>query len=46
LDEAEYMVLAFATKQSIWLTNALEELNVLVTNAATYCDNNAAINIA
>jgi hypothetical protein len=30
----------------IWLTNALEELNVPVTNAAMFCDNKAAIDIA
>jgi hypothetical protein len=44
--EAEYMALALATKQWIWLTNALEELNVPVTNAAMFCDNKAAIDIA
>jgi hypothetical protein len=44
--EAEYIALALATKQWIWLTNALEELNVPVTNAALFCDNNAAIAIA
>jgi hypothetical protein len=32
--EAEYMVLAIAMNQWIWMTNALEELNMLVTNAA------------
>jgi hypothetical protein len=44
--EAEYMALALATKQWIWLTNTLEELNVLVPNAAMFCDNKAAIDIA
>jgi hypothetical protein len=44
--EAEYMALALATKQWIWLTNPLEELNVPVTNAAMFYDNNAAIDIA
>jgi hypothetical protein len=44
--EPEYMPLALATKQCIWLTNALEELNVAVTNAAMFCDNKAAIDIA
>jgi hypothetical protein len=44
--EAEYMALALATKQWIWLTNALKELNVPVTNAAMFCDNKAAIVIA
>jgi hypothetical protein len=44
--EAEYMALALATKQWIWLTNALEELNVPVINAAMLCDNKATINIA
>jgi hypothetical protein len=44
--EAEYMALALAIKQWIWFTNALEELNVLVTNAAIYCHNRAAIDIA
>jgi hypothetical protein len=43
--EAEYMALALTTKQWIWLTNALEELNVLVTNAAMFCDNKAAIDM-
>jgi hypothetical protein len=43
--QAEYMVLALATKQWIWLTNALEALNVPVTNAAMFCDNQAAIDI-
>jgi hypothetical protein len=44
--EAESMVLALATKQWIWFTNSLEELNVLVTNAAMFCDNKTAIVIA
>jgi hypothetical protein len=44
--EAEYMALALAMKQWIWLTNALEELNVPVSNAAMFCDNKAAIDIA
>jgi hypothetical protein len=44
--EAEYMALSLATKQWIWLTNALEELNLPVTNAAMFCDNKAAIDIA
>jgi hypothetical protein len=44
--EAEYTAIAFAMKQWIWLTNALEELNVPVTNAAMFCDNNSAIKIA
>jgi hypothetical protein len=44
--EAEYMALALATKQWIWLTNALEELNMPVTNAAMFCNNKAAIDIA
>jgi hypothetical protein len=44
--EPEYMALALATKQWIWLTNALEELNVLVTNAAMYYYNKATIDIA
>jgi hypothetical protein len=39
------MALALATKQWIWLMNSLEELNVLVTNAAMFCDNKAAIDI-
>jgi hypothetical protein len=39
------MALALTTKQSIWLLNALEELNLLVTNAAIFCDNKAAIDI-
>jgi hypothetical protein len=44
--EAEYMALALATKQWIWLTNALEELNVPVTNGGMFCDNKATIDIA
>jgi hypothetical protein len=44
--EAEYMARVLATKQWIWLMNALEELNVLVTNAPMFCDNKAAIDIA
>jgi hypothetical protein len=44
--EAEYIALALATKQWIWLTNALEELNVPVTNAAMFCDNKTAIDMA
>jgi hypothetical protein len=43
--EAEYMALALATKQRIWLTNALEELNMLFTNAAMFCDNKATSDI-
>jgi hypothetical protein len=39
------MALTLAMKQWIWLTNALEELNVPVTNAAMLCDNKAAIDI-
>jgi hypothetical protein len=34
--EAEYMALALTTKQWIWLTKAIEELNVLVTDAAMF----------
>jgi hypothetical protein len=44
--EAEYMALALATKQWIWLTNAFEELNVLVTNTTMFCDMKAIIDIA
>jgi hypothetical protein len=40
------MALALAMKQWIWLMNALEELNVPVTNAAMFCDNKATIDIA
>jgi hypothetical protein len=40
------MALALAMKQWIWLTNALEELNMPITNAAMFCDNKAAIDIA
>jgi hypothetical protein len=40
------MALALATKQWIWLLNALEELNVVVTNAAMFSDNKATIDIA
>jgi hypothetical protein len=43
--EAEYLALALATKQGIWLTNALEELNVPVTIAAMCCDNTTVIDI-
>jgi hypothetical protein len=44
--EVEYMGLELATNQWIWLTNALEELNLPVTNAATFCDNRATIDIS
>jgi hypothetical protein len=44
--QAEYIALERATKQWIWLTNGLEELNMPVTNAAMFCDNKAAIDIA
>jgi hypothetical protein len=44
--DAKYMVLALATKQWIWLMNAHKDLNVRVTNAAMFCDNQATINIA
>jgi hypothetical protein len=44
--EAEYMGLALVTKQWIWLMNALEELNVLFTNAAMVCDTKPTIDIA
>jgi hypothetical protein len=44
--EAEYMALALATKQWIWLTNAFDELNVPVTNAPMFYYNKAAIDIA
>jgi hypothetical protein len=39
------MALALTTKQWIWLTNAREELNMPITNAAMFCDNKAAIDI-
>jgi hypothetical protein len=39
------MALALATKQWIWLTNTLDELNVPVTNATIFWDNKAAIDI-
>jgi hypothetical protein len=42
---AEYMVLALATKQWIWLTNALHNLNVLVIIASISCDITGIINI-
>jgi hypothetical protein len=44
--EAEYIALVLATKQSIWLSTALEELIVPVINAAMFCDNKAPIDIA
>jgi hypothetical protein len=44
--DADYMAHALATKQCIWLTNTLEELNMPVTNAAMFCNNKAAIDIA
>jgi hypothetical protein len=44
--DAEYMAIAKATKQWIWLTNTLEELNGPVTNAIIFCDNKATIDIA
>jgi hypothetical protein len=43
--EAEYIGLARATKQWIWLPNAAEELKVPGTHAAMFCDNKAAIDI-
>jgi hypothetical protein len=43
--EAEYMALALATQQWIWLTHALEECNMPVPNAAMFCDNKATIDI-
>jgi hypothetical protein len=39
------MALALATKQWIWLPNALKEPNVPVTNAPMFCHYKAAINI-
>jgi hypothetical protein len=44
--EAEYMALALTTKQLIWLSNTLTELNALVTNTAMFCDNDPTIYIA
>jgi hypothetical protein len=44
--KAEYMALVLAMKQWIWLTNAHEELNRLVTNAAMFCNNTTTIDIA
>jgi hypothetical protein len=44
--EGEYMALALATKQWIWLTNALNELNMPVTNTTMFCNNKATIDIA
>jgi hypothetical protein len=44
--EVEYMAIALATKQWIWLMNALKELNVPVTNVAMFWDNKATIDIA
>jgi hypothetical protein len=41
--EHEYMALTLATNQWIWLMNALEELNMPVTNMAIFCDNKATI---
>jgi hypothetical protein len=40
------MAVALATKQWIWLTNTLEELNDPVTNADMFRDNKAAMDIA
>jgi hypothetical protein len=40
------MALVLATKQWTWLTNALQELNVQVTNATMFCDNKATIDMA
>jgi hypothetical protein len=37
--------LALPTIQWIWLTTALKELNVPVTNAAMFCNNKATIDI-
>lgn len=44
--EAEYLALSLATKQFLWLNNALKELNVLPAISAIHCDNKAAIDIA
>jgi hypothetical protein len=43
--EVEYIVLIHAIKLWIWLLNALEELNISVTNAAMLCNHKATINI-
>jgi hypothetical protein len=43
--EAEYMVLALAMKQWIWLTNALDELDMQVTNVAMIYDDKATIKL-
>jgi hypothetical protein len=43
--DAEYIALALATKQWIWLTNTLEELNLRVTIVAIFCHNKGAIDI-
>jgi hypothetical protein len=40
------MELALATNQWIWLTNTLEQFNVLDTNASIFCDIKATIDIA
>jgi aminoglycoside phosphotransferase (APT) family kinase protein len=44
--EAEYIALALATKQWIWLMKAIKDLNVPVPNTAMFCENKAAIDIA
>jgi hypothetical protein len=44
--EAEYMAHALAMNQWIWLTHALEEPNVPVTNETMFGDNMATIDIA
>jgi hypothetical protein len=43
--EPKYLALALATKQWIWLMNALESCNVPDNNAGTFCDNKATIDI-
>jgi hypothetical protein len=46
MGEVEYMVLALAMNQWIQLIHVLEELNMPVTHAEMFFDNEAGIDIA
>ena len=44
--EAEYMALAEATKELIWLKNFLSELGLKQEDCALHCDNESAVHLA
>lgn len=44
--EAEYQAMANATSEVVWLRNLLRFLNIRVSTAQLYCDNQAALHIA